>query len=365
MSELIGDHVRLFQRGEIWYANYQFGNQQIRRSLRTRSKKVARRKAVKLEAEILEGDSRNVRQPPSICQVIEKYRDHLQVLGRASTTLAKYEYAFKRMLELAERRNARSILDINLDFVDAYRAERVRGGAAAKTVHTDSVVIRQIVNFALQRGMIGRDPLKGIRLKKPKTSPQPWWTKQQIDRILGASDKPQQDVFRVLAETGMRIGELKHLTWQDVDFDEGFLYVRPKDGWRPKTGDQRAIPMTPAVRDVLSQRPRDALWVFTAPRSRQYPDGKHFVSERRLLAYLKCVLKQLELPGHLHTFRHSFISHALTSGVPEAIVQQWVGHVDREVLKLYTHIADSASRDAMRRLAGSGETRPGSAQIQH
>jgi hypothetical protein len=34
------------------------------------------------------------------------------------------------------------------------------------------------------------------------------------------------------------------------------------------------------------------------------------------------------------TFRHAFISHALTQGIPEAIVRQWVRHVDAEVLKL-------------------------------
>ena len=39
-------------------------------------------------------------------------------------------------------------------------------------------------------------------------------------------------------------------------------------------------------------------------------------------------------------------------GIPEAIVRQWVGHVDPEMLKLYTHILDEASQAAMQRLAG-------------
>jgi len=100
---------------------------------------------------------------------------------------------------------------------------------------------------------------------------------------------------------------------------------------------------------------------------------------RRKLQYLKRVLRRLGLPGHLHTFRHSFISHALTKGTPEAIVRQWVGHVDAEILRWYAHIADSASHDAMRRLAESGngcvdardaaqngaEAGPQSAQSQH
>jgi len=61
-----------------------------------------------------------------------------------------------------------------------------------------------------------------------------------------------------------------------------------------------------------------------------------------MLEHLERVLRRLGLRGHLHTFRHSFISHALTQGVPEAIVRLWVGRVDREVIKLYTHIADEA-----------------------
>jgi hypothetical protein len=128
MSELIGDHVRIFQRGKIWYANFQLDHIQKRRSLRTHSKREARRRAIKLEAEILAGDCRNARQPPPIAQVIDEYRAHLRVLGRAKKTLSKYDYAFRRILDLAKRRKAHSILDVNLAFVDAFRADRVHGG---------------------------------------------------------------------------------------------------------------------------------------------------------------------------------------------------------------------------------------------
>jgi hypothetical protein len=41
---------------------------------------------------------------------------------------------------------------------------------------------------------------------------------------------------------------------------------------------------------------------------------------------------------------------ALTSGIPEAVVRAWVGHVDADVIRLYTHIADADSQAAMRRL---------------
>ena len=53
----------------------------------------------------------------------------------------------------------------------------------------------------------------------------------------------------------------------------------------------------------------------------------------------------------MHTLRHSFISDALTKGIPEAVLRSWVGHIDPEVTKIYTHIADTASQAAMQRLA--------------
>lgn len=62
--------------------------------------------------------------------------------------------------------------------------------------------------------------------------------------------------------------------------------------------------------------------------------------------------RKLGLRGHLHTFRHAFISRALTAGIPEALVREWVGHVDRDVLKMYTHIASQDAQAAMRRLTG-------------
>jgi integrase len=290
-----------------------------------------------------------------VASAIEDYQKFLRTEGRAPRTLAKYAKVFGRLRDLAERRRVRTLSEVTLKFLDAYRAERAEAGAARKTVYTETVVLRQLVNFALSRGLLATDPLQGLKLKKPKPAPQPCWTPAEVERILAASPEPERSVFLTLAETGLRIGELQHLTWEDIDLGRNVLHVRPKDGWRPKTGDQRAIPMTARVRSVLERLPRRGRWVFCARPSGKYPRGDHPVSERRLLAALKRVLGAVGLEGHLHTFRHAFISHALTQGIPEAIVRQWVGHVDAEVLKLYTHIADAASQAAMQRLEGSGK----------
>jgi integrase/recombinase XerD len=349
--ELVGDQVRIFQRSGQWYANFQHEGRQRRQSLHTRSKKEARRRAIRLEAGLMSGQFAGAVNVPMLATTIERYLQFLKNEGRAPKTIQKYRKVFDRLKELAGRRRITKISGVGLELIDAYKAQRVVDKAAKKTIHTELVVIRQLVNFALSRKMITVDPLTNLKLKKPKLRPQPCWSHEQMEKILAAAKEPQRSMLAVLAETGMRVGELKHLTWDDLDFGRGVILIREKDGWKPKTGDHRAIPMSPKARAILSNLPRKAKWVFTAPASAKYPAGDHPLSERRLLEYLKRVLKKLGLPGHVHTFRHSFISHALTQGIPEAIVRQWVGHVDPEVIRLYTHVLDQTSQAAMQRLA--------------
>ena len=272
--------------------------------------------------------------------------------GRAAKTPIKYREVLERVIALAEETGRKSVLGIDRTFLDDYRHRRVDAGRTPKTVYNETMIIRQLVNFATSRKLIAADPLEGLKVREPKPHTQPCWTPDEVEQILQAADRePHRSALLMLAKTGMRIGELKWLTWEDVDLVRNVLSVRAKEGWRPKSGDQRTVPISSAVRTVLADLPDDGRWVLCTPPSARYPRKGRQISERRLLGYLKRILKRLGFRGHLHTFRHSFIGRALTAGIPEAVVRNWVGHVDQATLKLYTHIADAESQSAMQRLA--------------
>ena len=140
--EPVGDIVSIYQRGGRWYANFQMSGQQHRKALGTTSKKEARRRAVQLEAEILQGRYQRTLPPPALASVIEDYQRILRTEGRAKRTLAKYDKIFERLRDLADRRRVRTLNEVTLKLLDAYRAERVEAGAAAKTVYTEATVLR-------------------------------------------------------------------------------------------------------------------------------------------------------------------------------------------------------------------------------
>jgi integrase/recombinase XerD len=328
--------------------------------LHTTSKKEAKRQALIIEADILQGRHRRQTTPISITVAIDRYLSDIRIRKRAAKTLNKYTTVLGRVKNLAGRLKLKGLDEIDLRFLDAYRQERVErdGADPDSTIIDEVVIIRQLINFSLKRKLIQIDPLDGVKIPKRRRKPQPCWRPSEVEHILDASPNSFRPIFTILADTGFRIGEVQYLTWEDVDFENNLLHVRAKDGWKPKDGDQRSVPMSARVRAMLRGLSRQSRWVVMAPASPKYPQGDHENLDRRALRALKRVLKGLGLQGKIHTFRHSFLSQALINGTPEALVRAWAGHVDWDILKLYTHIANSDSQEAMKRLSNTeGRTR--------
>lgn len=351
-NEKVGEHVRIFRRGDTWYANFQCNRRQYRESLRTTSKKEARRRAARIDVKLTAGQWQPAVEAVGVREAVDAYLAMLVSEARAPKTMVKYRHVLGRVVALADARRVKDLTGLDLPFLDAYRKARTDDGAAAKTKYNECVILRQFILFAVSRNMLAADPMKGAKLKKPKPTRQPCWTAAEVRAILAAAPPDVRPALTLLAETGMRFGELAWATWDDVDLAANILRIRPKDGWKPKTGDQRTVPLSPTARSLLESLPRASRWVVTMPPTAANPEPGRQWTERRLLGALKRVLKGIGLAGKLHTFRHAFISHALLSGIPVAVVKQWVGHVDPHVIDLYTHVFDDASQAAMRKLSG-------------
>lgn len=71
--------------------------------------------------------------------------------------------------------------------------------------------------------------------------------------FLKSADDWSFPIHLLLAKTGLRPGELRHLLIEDVDLEGGWLHVRNKSalGWRIKTGHERSVPLIAEVVTVL------------------------------------------------------------------------------------------------------------------
>jgi integrase len=348
-----GERVSIYRRGKTWYSNLQKDGRQLRRSLKTCSKKEAILRAQRIEQEIDQDTGVTRVEPARVEQVIREYLDFAQADGRARKTLAKYRQVCDQILSEAVRQDRLRVDQLDQRFADAFRGRLHRDGLKQKTIYNRMTILRSVVLFAFRRKMTPTDPMSGLRLKKPKPTVQPVWTPAEADEILSNAPDTYRPYLTFLRETGCRAGEAKFMTWEDIDLKSGIAHIREKDNWRPKSGDQRVVPLTDRLKQLLQSLPRRGRWVFTAPITAQHPQAGRQISERRALQCLKRVLAILGMKGHLHSFRHTYISQALSRGVPEAVVREWVGHVDPSILRLYVHITVATSKSYVEKFAGN------------
>ena len=94
---------------------------------------------------------------------------------------------YGQLQQLAATRGISHLHQINLRFIDFYRSHRTEAGRAPKTIQNATTIIRQLINFALSRKILLKDPLEGLKNPRPKRTEQPCWTKAEVEQIIAAT----------------------------------------------------------------------------------------------------------------------------------------------------------------------------------
>ncbi|MCL6595121.1 MAG: site-specific integrase, partial [Firmicutes bacterium] len=168
--------------------------------------------------------------------------------------------------------------------------------------------------------------------------------------------------FRLLLETGLRIGEAVAVGVKDVDLDARVLYVRCGKGAK-----DRIVPLTEGmaedVRRYLQRlRPRPA-----SPEDAPYlwlTRTGHRLSKSTVRVALEAVCKRAGLDPtrlHPHAWRAAFASRLARAGVPLTTIQELMGHASPVTTAHYVGVAPQAMREAVERaaLAAAQDAAPG------
>ena len=164
-----------------------------------------------------------------------------------------------------------------------------------------------------------------------------------------------RDFFYTEIKTGLRRGEICGLKWTDFNEDEGSLRIdrSVSDGKKgsitigeTKTGKgKRKIYLPPSVCSLLKERRERAKseWIFENPL---YPNKP--ISPSSAYKHLRIILKNAGLPDiRFHDLRHTFATHALTSGVDAKTLSGILGHTNASfTLDTYTHVTTDMQKRA-------------------
>lgn len=220
------------------------------------------------------------------------------------------------------------------------------------------VTMMIIVNAAVENDLIPRNRLKKARIPDTGDSDRRIMTLEELHQFNRALDKTHpsnQVIFYTLEKTGMRIGELLALRWNDIDFENKTISItktRDQLGERkPKTKSGiRTIEITDDLvivfkhyrlfekkRFLRKGRPwDDSDYILIGSRYNPVQFNTTFVRLRTVLRAAKLDY----LIGHFtcHSFRHMHASYLLADEVNPIDIADRLGHKDPSMtLRVYGH----------------------------
>jgi integrase len=316
--------------------------QQVWRSLGTRADYPTRKLALRaLEQAVAHVNDLSYRPRPvaRFSEFAEKWQRKVLPLLKPSSQPPIRSQLRKHLLpQLGDT----AMKDINPELLQSFVSSC---GVSPKTVRNLIGTLRIMWNSAGAWGYVGHDPFNGLMLPECDAPEQPSFDAEDIRRIIAAAEPPYDTVFWLIAQTGIRRGEVCALDVGHVDLDNLFIVVRRSRSGRHITDNKsrkpRMFPISPRLaqrlRSFVEGRQVDAP-LFLSPKGiRLHPEN---LVKRRL----KPVLNRLGLKGGLHAFRHGNASAQDHLNVPMKVRQERLGHENSRTTMGYTHMLTEDSR---------------------
>lgn len=234
-----------------------------------------------------------------------------------------------------------------LDVQDLYR-QLLDADVSPARVNACHRTLKCCLNQAVRWELIARNPASLAEPPRPPKREVRTLTPKQVRKLLDAARPTGQvSLYMAAVATGMRLGELLALRWQDVDLKGCVISVTGsldlhghRDTTKTDSGFRRiAIPK--ALVDEIDCLPRNGEYVWCTP------EGKP-LSHWNLNRQFKGLLTKAGLPDiRFHDLRHTHATVLLSQSTHPKVVQERLGHSSINVtMDIYSHVMPDIQRKA-------------------
>ena len=276
----------------------------------------------------------------SEAELVRGFVEHLQVeRGASENTIRAYQ---KTLYQLGGHLRVSST-----GFVAATKAYlrsflfHVGRGRAPATLARHLSGVRTFYRWLLRTERIEASPAEELQPPKVGSRLPHVVSANSADEIfqLGLSLRDLA-LLEVLYGSGLRVGEVSALDWQDVDLEQALLHVRHGKG-----GKARLVPVGPPACRALERLRGDA--ASDAPVFLNAREGR--LSPRSIRRVVRQIGLRAGIPGlHPHALRHSFATHLLDAGADLRGIQEMLGHASLSTTQRYTHVSVDGLRNVYR-----------------
>ncbi len=281
------------------------------------------------------------------------------------STLCRYKE--KLRLYIIPEYGNRDISDITTDEVEAYLTRlQTEGLEGRKPIGSSTVglvitVFKDMVRYARKKGYKVKFVAEYIKVKRKKEPVAVLSEREEktlVEYLKKDTDETDIGVLTCLF-TGMRVGELCALTYDDIDLDELVIHVNKtmqrlsvEDGDSktviridsPKSDcSKRAIPFSPKLADIIRPFYKPGAFFLTG-------DKEKFIEPRTMEGRFARILDKCGLDRvNFHTTRHTFATRCVEKGMDPKTLSELLGHSSVAItLDRYVHLTMSHKAESVR-----------------
>jgi integrase len=327
--EKVGECLYRYTATGTYYARFESGGREIRRSLDTVDRALAKRRLADLQrstARTVHGGGKL-----TLAELCDRYLATTR--NQAPATVVRKKAIAKRIKADWPGGAYVPISKVVNSQISAWLAS-YSFGIASFNLHL--LFIRAAFDLAVADRLIADSPAAGLTMAAPQKPVRQTPSFEDFQAIVAsiraqvfsAEAKDSGDFVEFIGLAGLGQAEVGALRWSDIDWQKERITT-----FRQKTSQGFVIPLYPQLRPLLARMRHDR------GGSPLATDKVFRVKDAKKALTAAC--KRLKLPAYSHrSFRRMFITRALERGIDVKTVSLWQGHRDggRLILETYSHV---------------------------
>ena len=287
----------------------------------------------------------------SVLEAIDEYRTYNRAQNYSPSYVASADRNLRQFaLWLKEEGRSQEMASLTIEAARAFivhlqqRVNMIRPGSrlSPDTVQQYARNLKSWATFLHGDGFTSSNVFARLSLPKVPVREPEVLTEEEIAHVVGIYNPASATGLRnillvlILADSGLRLGELCQVTVDDVDLERGTLKVMGK-GQRERTVHVGATVQKLLYRYLRYLRPE--------PLSGQVrhlllaQDGTSFTASADKRVFRRAAQRSGITRLHAHLLRHTFATLYLLNGGDLLTLQRLLGHSTLEMVRRYSHVA--------------------------